>query len=84
LLPDRQWQGFREGDATLQKQLIDQYRVYWDGTLKAGESREVTLAIAEGPYLPLGTLFHAQVTWTDAKGGSGVLNMPNPIIHRTD
>jgi hypothetical protein len=63
---------------------IAQYNVVWDGTLKKGESRQVTLLGADGPYLLAGSEARIEVTWTDAAGNAVVIKTDETGINRTD
>ncbi len=84
VLPDDVANAYRNYDEKTKEDAIAKYNVEWDGALKSGEIRAVELAIAEGPYLPVGSLIHMQITWTDQKGDSVAVKTPEAEINRTD
>jgi len=56
----------------------------WDGTLKAGEKREVELITHAGPYLKVGSEIQVRITWRDEKGNAAALKTGKCAIERTD
>ena len=56
----------------------------WDGGIKRSEIREVELVTADGPYLPVGSSIHVEITWTDQKGDSVIVRTQDGQIRRTD
>jgi len=56
----------------------------WDRTMKKGESREITLNAQDGPYLPVGSLARAEMTWTDQNNKTVVVRTPKALVGRTD
>jgi len=84
VLPDEVANAYRGYDEKTKKDAIAKYNVEWDGVLKPGESRVVELATAEGPYLPVRSLIHMEITWTNQKGDSVTVRTPEAQINRTD
>jgi len=84
VLPDEVANAFRSYDEGTKKDVIARYHVEWDGALKPGESRVVELATAEGPYLPVRSLIHMEITWTNQKSESVTVRTPEAEINRTD
>jgi hypothetical protein len=84
VLPDDVFKSYRTYDVQTKKAVDAKYNVMWDGGLDPGESREVELATAEGPYLPVGSSIHVRIEWTDKKGGMAVARTPDEPIKRTD
>lgn len=84
VLPDDVSKKWRALGEEARKDAIAKYNVVWDGTLKAGEGRIVELLASEGPYLPVGSRIHVEVTWTDRKGNSAVVRTLDETIRRTD
>jgi hypothetical protein len=56
----------------------------WNGSLEPGKKQVVVLLLKDGPYLPAGSLIHAEVIWADQKGVSVPIQTPNVKITRTD
>jgi hypothetical protein len=56
----------------------------WDGGLNPGEIREIELAIADGPYLPVGSSVHVEIECSDKQGNMAVARTPDESIERTD
>ena len=75
---------FRAGDLATREKLIGEYRLIWDGTLKAGECRVVEFDFSDGPYLPARSRVHVEVTWTDDQGRTVLMRTPASFINRTD
>lgn len=84
VLPDAVWKSYRNFDEETKRSVADKYNVMWNGELKPGEIREVDLATADGPYLPVGSSIHVKITWMDQQGDSVVVRTPDEPIHRTD
>jgi hypothetical protein len=84
VLPDEVANAYRGYDEKTKEDVIGKYHVEWDGVLKLGESRAAELATAEGPYLPVRSLIHMEITWTNQKGGSVTVRTPEAEINRTD
>ncbi len=63
---------------------IQEYLAAVRDSLQGGEIREVELATAEGPYLPVGSSIHVRIEWTDKKGDTEVVRTPDESIRRTD
>jgi hypothetical protein len=63
---------------------VTRHGAVWDGEIKASEVREIELVTAEGPYLPVGSGVHVQITWTDRNGDSVIVRTPVAQINRTD
>jgi hypothetical protein len=84
VLPDEIFKACRNYDDEAKKAAIAKYNVLWDGGINPGEVREVELATAEGPYLPVGSSIHVRIEWTDQKGNTVVVRSPDEPIKRTD
>lgn len=84
VLPDAVIKSYRNLDEEAKRAVAAKYHVMWNGELKAGEIREVGLSTAEGPYLPVGSRIHAEITLTDQKGDSVKVRTPDERINRTD
>jgi hypothetical protein len=84
VLPADVSNAYRDYDEKAKKDAMAKYNVMWDGVLKPGESRVVSLATAEGPYLPVGSRIHVEITWTDEQGDSVAVKTPEAEINRTD
>lgn len=56
----------------------------WPVEVKRSEIREVELVTADGPYLPVGSSVHVDITWTGQKGDPVIVRTPNGQIRRTD
>jgi hypothetical protein len=84
VLPDEVANVYRGFDEQTKEGVIAKYNVEWDGVLKAGESRVVELAMSDGPYLPIGSRIHMEITWTNQKGESATVKTPEAEINRTD
>jgi len=84
VLPDDVSRSYRTYDVEAKKAALSKYSVVWDGGLIPGETREVELATAEGPYLPAGSSIHVRIEWTDKKGNTVVVKTPDEPIKRTD
>jgi hypothetical protein len=84
VLPDDVFKSYRTYDAESKKAVIVKYNVRWDGGRSQGEIREVELATAEGPYLPVGSSIHVRIEWTDKNDATAVVRTPDEPIKRTD
>jgi hypothetical protein len=58
--------------------------VLWNRTLRRGESRDLTLAAQDGPYLPIGNLASIEIRWTDQNNAGAVLRTQKVSVERTD
>ena len=56
----------------------------WDGTLAAGASVKLVLATLKGPYLPVGSIVHVKLSWTDGQGHKAAVISPAAEVIRTD
>jgi hypothetical protein len=56
----------------------------WGGEIGMSDVRQIELTTEEGPYLPVGSAVHVEITWTDGKGDSAVVKTPVLQISRTD
>ena len=77
-------ESWRTMDETAKKAVMAKYNVIWNGELKPGEVRRVELLAADGPFLPVGSRVHIEITLTDQKGNSAVVRTPDEYINRTD
>lgn len=84
VLPDPILNSYRNFDEETKRSVAAKYNVMWNGELKPGETREVDLVTAEGPYLPVGSSIHVEITWTNEKGDSVVVKTMDASIERTD
>lgn len=84
VLPDDVFKLYRTYDDETKKAVVTKYNVMWDGGLNPGETRDVELITAEGPYLPVGSSIHVRIEWTDKKSDKVVVNTPDGPIERTD
>lgn len=84
VLPDAVAKAYPSYDNEARKSAMAQYNVIWDGTLKAGETRDTELFTNQGPYLTVGSIIHVRLEWTDGKGNTVVLKTPEESIKRTD
>ena len=84
VLPDDVSKSYRTLDEATKKTVAAQDDLTWNGELKPGEVREVELATADGPYLPVGSRVHLEITWTDKRGDSVTVRTPDAQIQRTD
>jgi hypothetical protein len=84
VLPEKILNAYRTCDEDTKKKVIAKYNVIWNGVLKKGESREVEFAVAEGPYLPVGSNVHIEIMWKDLKGDTMVVKTPEVAIERSD
>jgi hypothetical protein len=84
VLPDDITKSYRTQGEETKKTVAAQYDLTWNGELKPGEVREVELATADGPYLPVGSRVHLEITWTDKRGDSVTVRTPDTQIQRTD
>jgi hypothetical protein len=84
VIPDAIAKSYKSYDNEDKKSIMAQYSVLWNGTLNAGETRNVSLYADRGPYLPVGSKIHVRMEWTDNKGNSVMLKTPEKSIKRTD
>jgi hypothetical protein len=84
VLPDEVANVYRGFDEQTKEDVIAKYNVEWDGVLKPGESRVVELATSDGPYLPVRSRIHMEITWTNQKGDSVTVKTPEAEIDRTE
>jgi hypothetical protein len=63
---------------------VMQHGGVWGSEIKTSEVREIELVTAEGPYLPVGSGVHVEITWTDRKGESVLVRSPVLPVNRTD
>jgi len=84
VLPEAVWKSYRNFDEETKRSVAAKYNVMWNGELKPGETREVDISTSEGPYLPVGSRIHVEITWMDQQGNTVVVRTPDEPIHRTD
>jgi hypothetical protein len=84
VLPEAVWKSYRNLDEETKRSVVAKYNVMWNGELKPGETREVDLSTSEGPYLPVGSIIHVEITWMDQQGNTLIVRTPDERIHRTD
>jgi len=84
VLPDAASKSYRNLDAQAKRPLAAKDNVTWNGEIRPGEVMEIELVTAEGPYLPVGSSVHVEITWTYKKGESVVVKSPAAPIQRTD
>jgi len=68
----------------LELRVLPENGIAWNRALKKGESREILLTAQDGPYLPVGSLVHVEMTWTDQNGKTVLVRTPKSPIGRTD
>jgi hypothetical protein len=84
VLPESLRDSFKSLDEETRKKSLTRYNVVWNGVLKKGESREVEFVSAEGPYIPVGSRVHVEMTIKDQSGNSLVLKSPETSVGKTD
>ena len=84
VLPDEIAKAYPSYDDEASKSVLVKYNVIWDGTLKAGETRDTELVANKGPYLPVGSNIQVRIEWSDGKGNAAVLQTPAEPVKRTD
>jgi len=84
VLPDDLRTSFKSLDDDTRKKSMSKYNVIWNGVLNKGESREVELISAEGPYIPAGSRVRIEMIMKNRKGKRQVLKSSEISIRRTD
>lgn len=84
VMPRNRVPSYRTPDEGAKRTIAASHDVMRNVEVKRSEISEIELITAEGPYLPVGSSIHVEITWTDQKGDSVIVRTPVAQINRTD